>query len=100
MKRTTNTKATNQGKRHSEEFKAEALRLAESIGVAKASAKLGLYDSQIYAWRSKAQHQQTVSEREQSLATENAKLKRMLAEREEEVAILKKASAYFAKNQK
>jgi len=32
--------------------------------------------------------------------TENAKLKRELAERQEEVAILKKASAYFAKHQK
>jgi transposase len=31
---------------------------------------------------------------------ENARLKRQLAEREEELAILKKATAYFARNLK
>ena len=31
------------------------------------------------------------------MAAENARLKRQLAEKEQEVAILKKASAYFAK---
>jgi transposase len=32
------------------------------------------------------------------MAAENARLKRRLAEKEQEVAILKKASAYFAKH--
>jgi transposase len=35
---------------------------------------------------------------EQELSAENVRLKRQLAEKEQEVAILKKASAYFAKN--
>ena len=35
---------------------------------------------------------------EQALATEVARLKRQLAEKDQEVAILKKAAAYFAKN--
>jgi transposase len=35
---------------------------------------------------------------EQELAAENARLKRKLAEKEQEVAMLEKWSAYFAKN--
>ena len=41
---------------------------------------------------SKAQLQQVTSEREQSLAEENARLKRQLAEANEELAITKKAA--------
>lgn len=46
------------------------------------------------------QQSQTSSEREQSLADENARLKRLLAEQAEELAIVKKAAAYFAKSLK
>lgn len=48
----------------------------------------------------KQQQTQTSSEREQSLADENARLKRLLAEQAEELAIVKKAAAYFAKSLK
>jgi transposase-like protein len=40
------------------------------------------------------------SERENELAAENARLKRQLAERDEELAILQKAATYFAKRLK
>ncbi len=83
--------------RHSQAYKDEALALAERIGVSKA---LGLHASQLYGWRSKKQQAQTGSEREQSLADENARLKRLLAEQAEELAIVKKAAAYFAKSLK
>ena len=43
------------------------------------------------------QHQQSVSQREQEQTTEIAHLRRELAVAQEEVAILKKASAYFAR---
>ncbi|WP_408064733.1 IS3 family transposase [Yersinia pseudotuberculosis] len=69
------------------EFRQQALALAERIGVAKAARELGLHDSQLYAWRSKQRQQGSTSEREQQLATENARLKRQLAERDEELAI-------------
>lgn len=72
------------------EFRQQALALADRIGVAKAARELGLYDSQLYAWRSKQRQQGSTSEREQQLATENARLKRQLAERDEELAILQK----------
>lgn len=86
--------------RYSEAYKDEALALAERIGVSKAAEQLGLHASQFYGWRSKRQQAQTSSEREQSLADENARLKRLLAEQAEELAIVKKAAAYFAKNLK
>ena len=50
--------------------------------------------------RSKLQQQKTSSERENELAAENARLKRQLAERDEELAILQKAATYFAKRLK
>jgi len=54
----------------------------------------------LYSWRSKKQLRQERGETEQILATENARLKRQLADQAEELAILKKAAAYFARNQK
>jgi transposase len=85
---------------YSDEYHAEALKLAERIGVSAAAKQLGLHGSQIYGWRSKARRQETQSEGEKRLLTENARLKRQLSEQEEELQILKKASAYFARNQK
>lgn len=86
-------------KQHSPEFRQEALKLAERIGVTAAARELSLYESQLYNWRSK-QQQMTSSERENELAAENARLKRQLAERDEELAILQKAATYFAKRLK
>ncbi|WP_348911774.1 IS3-like element IS3 family transposase [Escherichia coli] len=77
-------------KQHSPEFRSEALKLAERIGVAAAARELSLYESQLYNWRSKQQNQQTSSERELEMSTEIARLKRQLAERDEELAILPK----------
>lgn len=85
-------------RRHSQEFKSEALALAENIGVGEAAAQLQLQPSQLYAWRSSAERSKRRGKAEQEMATENARLKRQLAEKEQEVAILKKASAYFAKH--
>jgi len=87
-------------KQHTPEFRQEALKLAERIGVAAAARELSLYESQLYAWRTKQQQQLTSSERENELATENARLKRQLAEQAEELAILQKAATYFAKRLK
>lgn len=91
---------TSKGSRrqYSAEFKSEALALARKVGVSEAAAQLKLQPSQLYGWRTKAQANARQGETEQALATENARLKRLLAEKEQEVAILKKASAYFAKS--
>lgn len=87
-------------KQHSPEFRSEALKLAERIGVTAAARELSLYESQLYAWRSKQQQQMSSSERESELAAENVRLKRQLAEQAEELTILQKAATYFAKRLK
>ena len=92
---------TNKPRRkHDPEFKAEALKLAEKVGVAAAARQLSLHESQIYGWRKAVKSDTTTSQREKDLAAEVAKLKRQLAEQAEELDIVKKAATYFAKNLK
>lgn len=85
-------------KQHTPEFRNEALKLAERIDVA--AREFSLYESQLYNWRSKQQQQMTSSDRENEQAAEIARLKRLLAEQAEELAILQKAATYFAKRLK
>lgn len=87
-------------KQHTPEFRNEALRLAERIGVAAAARELSLYESQLYTWRSKLKNVHSSSEREQEMAGEIAWLKRHLAEQAEELVIIQKDATYFAKRLK
>jgi transposase len=87
-------------KQHTQEYKSESVKLAEKIGFAQAARALSLHESQLYDWRQKAHRQHSQSELEQSQATEIVRLKRQLAKQTEELAILKKAATYFAKNLK
>ncbi|WLQ15626.1 IS3 family transposase [Hahella aquimaris] len=86
--KTSNSKSRQ---RYSDEYKAEALALAQRIGVSDAARQLGLHESQLYNWRSKARLAQDRGETEQQLAQENARLKRQLAEQAEELAGVKKS---------
>ena len=86
--------------RHSQQYTTESLALAEKVGVPTATKQLGLDESQLYSWRSKARLSQDRSAVEERLLVENARLKRQLAEQAEELAIVKKAAAYFAKSLK
>ena len=86
--------------RFSPAFKQEALALADRVGAAEAARQLCLQAAQLYAWRSKVQQEQSIDARTRELEAENARLKRLLAEQTEDLAILKKAAAYFAKSQK
>jgi transposase len=97
-KQTGKKKATR--RQHAPGFRAEALALAEKVGVPKAAKELGLHESQLYGWRTKARAAQDRSEVEQQQAVEIARLKRQLAEQAEELAIVKKAATYFAKSLK
>ncbi|MGJ3287270.1 IS3 family transposase [Klebsiella michiganensis] len=74
-------------KQHTPEFRQEALKLAERIGISAAARELSLYESQLYAWRKKQQQALSGSEREQQQSVEIARLKRQLAERDEELTI-------------
>lgn len=85
---------------YTSEYKAEALKLAKIKGVSAAAKELGIYDSQLYNWRNAAEKNTNTSQRETELTAEVARLKRQLAEQAEDLAILKKAATYFAKNQK
>ena len=62
--------------KHSPEFKAEALKLAERVGVAAAARQLSLHESQIYGWRKNSKKDTNTSQREQELAAEVAKLEK------------------------
>ncbi|GHB34554.1 transposase [Salinicola rhizosphaerae] len=86
--------------RYSPEFKGEALALADRVGATTAAREPSLQTSQLYQWRAKAQQKANTSEREQALADENARLKRQLAEKSEELEIAKKATVYFARSLK
>ena len=77
-------------KQRTSEYRSEALKLAERIGVAAAARELILYELQLYAWRSKLKNAHSSSEREQEMSVEIARLKWQLAERAEELAILKR----------
>lgn len=87
-------------RRFSDEFKQEAVALAERLGVSDAASELGLSSSQLYDWRQKAQLVKARGQIDQDQAREIGRLKRQLAEQAEELAILKKAAAYFAKDLK
>lgn len=97
---TTKTKSSKIRQRHSQQYKAESLALAEKVGVPTAAQQLGLHESQLYAWRSKSRLSQERRAVEERLLVENVRLKRQLAEQAEELAIVKKAAAYFAKSLK
>jgi transposase len=96
--KSTGTKASYT--RYSGEYKQESLKLVVQIGVAKAAKQLGLHESQLYTWRKQSAHTQTVSKREASLAIENARLKRQLAQQAEELVLIKNAATYFAQQLK
>ena len=72
-------------RKHSPEFKTEAIKLAERTTVAKAAAQLSISPSQIYDWRKTIIRHSTDVERDSYLAAENARLKRELAEQKEEL---------------
>lgn len=94
------SKTTKPRKTYTAEFKERALALAEQQGVPKAAADLGLPEAMLYAWRAKRRHTGQTFEDQKLQQAEMARLKRDNARLEEEVAFLKKAAAYFAKQPK
>lgn len=95
-RRTKKDKTTR--RQFTSEYRKEALALADKIGVAAAAEDLGLHESQIYGWRSKANAQLAKSDLEKQQAAEIAKLKRQLANQDEELAILKKLQRISLRN--
>lgn len=82
-------------RRHTDEYKKEAIELSDRIGAAKAARQLSIADSLLYTWRKK--YSEGFNEALSEERKEINRLKRLLADREEENEILKKAAKYFAK---
>ena len=93
-------------RKYTDEFKVEAVRLAESIGGSKAAKRLGIPDSSLWNWMGQRRTNKlkaadgTPVPVKRSLAeaeAENAKLRRELASTQLDLEIVKKAAVYFAK---
>ena len=88
-------------KKYDEEFKQRAVRMSYSSErpITDVAESLGVTSNMIYRWRKKytpdGEKTQLAQQQE-----ELSKLHKRIAELEEENYILKKASAFFAKNQK
>ncbi len=93
-------------RRYTEEFKAEAVRLALSTGGNAAAKRLGIPQSTMTNWvRAHREGTSTpvgdvavpVRRPVSELEAENARLRRELASAKLDLEIVKKAAAYFAK---
>ena len=93
-------------KKYSKEFKVEALRLAEGSDkpVTQVARELGLRQNQIYKWRKEIQSKGGVAFPGKGHPAdpdpEKTQLRKDLATAKEEIEILKKAAAYFARGLK
>jgi transposase len=81
-------------------FKEQALERAGRDGIPTVAKDLGLAESMLYSWRAKRRQTGQPFEDQKLQPAEMARLKRENTRLEEEVAFLKKAAAYFAKQPK
>jgi transposase len=86
-----------QRNKYSPQFKEQALERAKKDGVGKAAKDLGLAPAMLYSWQAKARQTGQPFEEQKLQQAEMARLKRENTRLAEEVAFLKKAAAYFAK---
>jgi transposase len=93
-------------RQYTQEFKLEAVRLAESIGGLPAAKRLGIPDSSLWNWirlsragklGADGTEAAPVKRSSNELEAENARLRRELANAKADLEIVKKAAAYFAK---
>ena len=98
-------KAGVPSRRYTNEFKVEAVRLAQSVGCSEASRRLGIPESSLFNWIKLQRAGKLGSSRSVSATPRSAKeleaevdrLRRELASAKVDNEILKKAAAYFAK---
>jgi transposase len=88
-------------KSYSREFKIEAVRLAEESDrpVTRIARELGVRQNQIYKWKKQMEthSSKAFSGKGREVDDETSRLKRELVAVREEIEILKKAAAYFAR---
>lgn len=87
---------------YSKEFKEEAKRLGDEIGVKKAAEQLGIPYYTLADWRNRSKHKpkETVELSEEELRNRNRELEREIAELKEANNILKDALGFFAKDRR
>lgn len=99
-------RASVPNRQYTDEFKLEAVRLAESIGGNQAAKRLGIPDSSLWNWirlnrvgklAAGESGAVPVKQSASELEAENARLRRELANTKLDLEIVKKAAAYFAK---
>ena len=98
-------KETAPNRRYTDEYKQEALRLAESVSINQAAQRLGMQASSLGNWmrRKRSGKLLVVSAATPmkgspaELEAENSRLRRELANTKLDLEIVKKAAAYFAK---
>jgi transposase len=97
-------KTNRKRKKHTEEFKREAVRLLENRGertIADVAASLGVAENLLHAWKRKlgSAAQQVRAERGGETPEEELKrLRRENAQLREERAVLKESVAFFARD--
>jgi putative transposase len=80
--------------RFSEEQMVKILREADSSPVAEVAKKHGVSEATIYAWRKRFGTLEAVDvKRLRALEAENAKLKKLVAERDLEIEVMKEVAA-------
>ena len=88
---------------YSKEFKEEAKRLSDEIGLKKAAAQLGIPYYTLADWRNKSKHKpkdKVYEMSEEELRRRNQELEKENAELREANNILKDALGFFAKDRK
>jgi transposase len=86
--------------KYTAQFKEQALERADRDGIPTVAKDLGLAESMLYSWRTKRRQTGQPFEEQKLQQAELSRLKRENARLEDEVAFLKKAAAYFAKQPK
>ena len=93
---------TKTRRRYTEEFKAEAVRLARDSAqpVAQVARNLGIADHVLYRWRTEQQQAENQGHTRQAMRAEQeelARLRRENATLKQERDFLKRAAAFFAR---
>lgn len=86
-------------KKFNKEFKDSAVQLVENgKSAAQVARELGLEDWRVQTWVRDSKKKKK-NPTDEALLEENKRLKKQLAKAQEETEILKKAAAFFARNQ-
>jgi transposase len=84
---------------YEKEFKEEAVKLANEIGVAKAAQRLNIAPSTLSGWK-KPKRQENTFDKSIPLTPREVKLMKEIKELEKANEILKEALGFFAKSRK